>query len=238
MDDITTNSFPHQNGTKLCKNKYLKRWMRQTVLSFVRFYIHNKIIAAAFAVKQHFLQKDEEWSECLHRTAVELEKIISSGGRWVDDLCVHVVLDELLCNCNYDPHWRGLEGMYQPLSKLSPAPAISLHMKQKVWRIPSFVSVTQVFACVEIVPHFLLFITLSARPTCLILPLNEALRLYLIFGDLDSNWSFLGISNQHTDSHYRVLKGESKLRMVIKHTSWFPIRISMKSVNYGSFCVS
>lgn len=59
MDDITTNSFPHQNGTKLCKNKYLKRRTRQTVLSFAGFYIHNKIIAAAFAVKQHLLQKDK-----------------------------------------------------------------------------------------------------------------------------------------------------------------------------------
>lgn len=112
--------------------------------------------------------------------AAELEKIISSGGRWVDDLCMRVVSDELLCNCNYDPHRRGgPEGMHQPLSKLSPAPANSLHMKQKVWRIPSFFSVThKCCECVRIVP---------VRPAGLILPLNEALLLYLFVGDLGSN---------------------------------------------------
>lgn len=94
----------------------------------------------------------------------------------MDDLCIHVVPDELLCNYNYDPHQRGeLEGMHQPLSKLSPAPAISLHMKLKVWRILLFVSGTQVFEFVEIVTHFLLIITLSVRPTCLIHHLNAAL---------------------------------------------------------------
>lgn len=141
MDDITTNSFLQQTGTKLCKNKYLKRQMHQSVLSFVRFYFPNKTVAATFAVKQHFLQRDK--GNGVNVCAAELEKIISSGGRWVDDLCMRAVSDELLCNCNYDPHRRGgSEGMHQPLSKLSPAPANSLHIKQKVWRISSFVSVT------------------------------------------------------------------------------------------------
>lgn len=55
MDDITSNSFLQQTGTKLCKNKYLKCQTFQSDISFVRFYIHNKIVA----VKQLFLQKDK-----------------------------------------------------------------------------------------------------------------------------------------------------------------------------------
>lgn len=117
-DDITTDSFLQHTGTKLRKNKYLKRQTRRSVSSFVRFYTHNSALRrqTAFPAK-----RQGKRSECLRCAAVELEKIISSGGRWVDDLCMHVVPDKLLCNCNYDPHRRGgPEGMHQPLSKLSP----------------------------------------------------------------------------------------------------------------------
>lgn len=101
----------------------------------------------------------------------------------MDDLCIHVVSDELLCNCNYDPHRRGgLEGVHQPLPKLRPCACdFSAHEAESLEKSHHlFLSHKWWNVLTERVTRFLLFIVRSLRPTCLVLARNETLRLYLI----------------------------------------------------------